>query len=184
MFDAVIAAKALQMRLAHIGDEAVGGLGNGQQRFEVFRMAGAHLNDGDLGILPYLEDTQRNADIVVQIAFRSHHAVFGRQDAADELLGGGFSVGTGKADYGNGELLPVVSAQCLQGGQGVRHLDEARIISLHRVAHNGITGPLFQGLQGKGVAVKILPFQGHEKLVFPDGTGVCVHACTVQENVI
>ena len=184
MFDAVVTAKALQVRLAHIGNKAVGGLGNGQQRFEVFRMAGAHLNDGDLGILPYFEHTQRNANIVVQVALRGHHAVFGSQDAADELLGGGFSVGTGKADHGNGELLPVVSAQCLQGGQGVRHLDEARIIGLHRVAHNGITSPLFQGLQGKGVAVKILPFQGHEKLVFPDGTGVCVHACTVQENVI
>ena len=52
-------AEPFQMGLSHIGDEAVGGLGHRQQRFQVFGMAGAHLDDGQLGIGPDLEDGQR-----------------------------------------------------------------------------------------------------------------------------
>ena len=65
-----------------------------------------------------------------------------------------------------------------------QYFDEARVIGLNAFVHYGIAGAGLQGLQGKGVAVEVLPFQGHEKLVFPDGPGIGIHSRRLQEDLV
>ena len=78
----------------------------------------------------------------------------------------------------------MIGRQLLKRRQGVRHLDESLVVRLHRVAHHGIRRAGLQGLQRKAVAVEILPFQGHEQLALPDGTGVCIEPCALQVNLV
>ena len=160
MLDALETAKAQEVGLAHVCDKAVGGLGHRQERLEVLRMAGAHLNDGYLSIGIYLEYAKRYTNIIIKVALCGRYIVFGTQHGLDELLGGGFSVGAGEADYGNIELLPVVGGQLLKGLQGVRDSDYPVIGK--RDAGYGIRGAGLQSLFHEGVAVEVLPLEGYE----------------------
>ena len=171
VFDALIAAEAQQVPLSHVGDKPQVGLGHGQQGFEVFRMAGAHFHDGYLGPRMNAQHRERHANLVVQVALRGADAVGGAQGPLDKLLGGGFAVGAGKADNGNPELAAVIGGQFLQGFQA--------LISGH---HIGCA--FFPGLVHKGIAVKILPLEGEEKLVFAKGACIGGNACTVQVDVV
>ena len=145
---------------------------------------GTHLDDGNLGVFPYLQDRKRHADVIVQVPFGRRHMVTGTQNRPDHLLGSGFPVGAGKADDGDIELLPMVCSQLLQRLQRIRHLDEPGIGGLHRIVHHGIGGAGFQGLERKRIAVKVLSLQGHEKLALLNGAGVGIKTGALQVYLV
>ena len=184
VLDAFVTAEAFQVSLAHVGNESQVGLGHGQQGFQVLGMAGTHFHNGNLGAGTNLEDRERDANLVIEVAFRSAHAVGSAQGCLDQFLGGGFAVGAGKADHGNAQLPAVVSGQGLEGLQGIGNLDETGVIGLQILPCYSIRGALFQGLQGKAVAVKILSLEGEEKLVFLKGTGIRTDSCALQEDIV
>ena len=97
-------AEALQMRFAYIGDKAMSGLGYLQKGPKVFRVAGAHLHNGNLDILANAKNSQGNSDVVVEVSACGGNFVFCGQDRAHQLLGSGFTVCAGKADNWNVQL--------------------------------------------------------------------------------
>ena len=177
-------AEALQMRFAHVGDKAVGGLGYLQQRPKVFRMAGSHLHNCNLDILANSKNRQGHSDVVVEVSAGGGNLVLCGQDRAHKLLGGGFSVCAGKADNRNVQLRAVERGKLLEGLKGVFNLDEPGVFFRYSVVDHGIAGASFKGLERKGVAVKILSLKGKEKLVFRDCAGVGVYSGTLKEYLV
>ena len=159
-------AEALQVRLAHAGDQAAGGLGDLHQSGDLAGRAGAHLHDGHLGLLVDAEEGERHADVVVEVGLGGHQVVFPAEDGGNEFLGGRLAVGTRDADHRNVELAAVVGRQLLQHGERV--LDHDAFASLVRGAfqqeavHDGIFGAGLQGCLREIVTVELLAFQGEE----------------------
>ena len=147
-------------------------------------MAGAHLHDGQLGTGADLKDRKGHANLVVQIPFGGTDPVGRAKSRLDKLLGGGFSVGAGEADYRNAKLPAVVCRQGLQGFQGIGHLDQTGVIGLQVLPCHGIRGTFLQSLEGEAVAVEILSLEGKEKLIFLKGTGIRTNSCALQEDIV
>ena len=98
------------------------------------------------------------------------------EDLADEFLGGRLPVGAGQADDGNSQLLPMEGRQLLQCLERVREADQAGVVSLGIIIHDGVGSAGLEGLDGIGVAVERLALEGDENLTRLQGTGIGVHA--------
>jgi hypothetical protein len=103
----------------HRGPGQVGQVG------DLAGMVHAQLDHADLvrGLQP--QQSQRHADVVVQIAFGGQGALGlpGPQDGRDHLGDGGLAVAAGHADQGQAALRAPGCGQCAQRSQAVGHLD-------------------------------------------------------------
>ena len=157
-------AKALQVRLAHVGNQAAGGLGGFGQRLDVARVAGAHLDDGNLMHDAQAEQRLGHTHIVVEVALGRHLVIALGQDGAHEFLGRRLAVGAGDADDGDVETAAVFACHVLVGLQRVRdknHLLVTGVVVVDLlVVDDGDGTALVQSLCGKLVAVKRFALQG------------------------
>ena len=112
------------MGLAYAGNKAEGRADHGGKDGNVFRMGGSHLHNRNFRVLVYAQESQRNAYVVVEVTLCCNYLVSGGKDCVNEFLCGGFSVGSGKSDYRNLELKPVVLGQLLQSLEGVVNYDD------------------------------------------------------------
>ena len=111
--DTLEGSEAQQMGAAYVGDQTAGGLCRLCECLDVARMAGTHLDDGDLVLLRQAEEGLGHAYVVVEVALGIEHIVFLREHSSDEFLGGRFSVGSCDADDGDVELTTMFAGQIL-----------------------------------------------------------------------
>ena len=149
----------------------------------VIGMVGSHLYDCQLRGICNLEKRQWNADVVVEIAFRSGHIVLGGQDSVDQVLGSGLTVGTGQSKNGqmfvSQAVTSVVARQRPQGFKAVGDGYDARVACGGRgaaVVNDGAGRARLERLQRILVSIEILTFQGDEHLATGNGAAVCRNA--------
>ena len=185
-------AEAQQVGLAHIGDESQVRLAYRHEMGDIVGMAGPHFNHGKLGPRINFQHRERDADIVVQVSLGRGHDIFGREDGADQLLGGRLAVGAGQAH--DGETFPrykgmftMVTGQGLKGLQGVRYGNQAFVARCRRFRgsiDHGKSGPFFQGGYRIGIAIEILPFQGEKQFSALQGAAIGRHPRAAEEQRI
>ena len=109
------------MGLAHVGDDAAGGLGGLGQPLYVAGVAGPHLHHGYLVLGLEAEERLRHAHVVVEVALRAVYAVLLGEHGGGQFLGGGLAVGACYAYHGYAEAAAVLARQHLEGVQAVVH---------------------------------------------------------------
>ena len=102
------------MSASHVGDETTGGLSRLCQRLDVARVAGTHLDDGDVVFGGQSEECLGHPHIVVEVALRVEHVVLLLQHGGNELLCGRLAVGARNADDGYVELSAMLACQVLE----------------------------------------------------------------------
>ena len=165
-------AEAFEVSTADVGDEAAVGVGDAAEEFYLAGVVGTHLDNGHLGVLGDGEQGEGDAEVVVEVALGGRHPVAAGEDGGDQLLGGGFAVGAGDADDGDGEVAAVLAGKLLEGAQHVGHDDAAVVDLVLRVADDAEGGALLQGLRREGVAVEMLAPEGEEDAPGGDGARV------------
>ena len=117
------------MGSAYVGDQTAGGLCRLCECLDVARMAGAHLDDGDLVLLRQAEEGLGHAYVVVEVALGVEHIVFLREHSCYEFLGGRLAVGACDADDGDVELTAMLAGQVLERLQAVVDENESFVDS-------------------------------------------------------
>ena len=103
---AVAAPEAFQMSRRHVGDHRDAGLDHLAVPRHFARKAGAGLDDQRLGVGRRLEDRERHADQVVEVAPRRPDPIAGPQCRGQHFLGGGLAVGSGSRADRSRDGLP------------------------------------------------------------------------------
>ena len=179
--------ETFQVGLTRIGDDTVGGEGIFTIAFDLLLVVGAHFDDGELGIFFYGENSERDADVVVQVALGSIGDVGRGQDGVHQLLGGCLSVAARDGDKRDIELLTVIKGQLLQGGERVFHQDQPvgkRACFHGSFVDDGIGSASFQGLCGKGIAVEVGTFQCKKEVALPELAGIGLHGWVLKVDLI
>ena len=125
LLHALHAPEPFEVGEAHVGDHAVRGVCDAGEQGNLTLMVGAHLNEGELHVGRHRQQSQRDADVVVEVAFGRVHGVALREDGAQEFLGGRLAVAPGEAKHGATEALPVMVGEVLKGGQHIVDEEEA-----------------------------------------------------------
>ena len=89
------------MSFSDVGNDSEVGIRNLAKLSNFARMVGAHFNNSDLGIGVHLQQSQRHANVVVQVALRRRYLVFLLKHGNDQFFGGGFSIRPGDAQHRN-----------------------------------------------------------------------------------
>ena len=112
--DTLQRAETLQVGLAHVGNQSAGGLGGLGECLDVARMAGSHLDDGNL--VHDVEAQQRlgNADVVVEVALGRHAVIALGEHGAHQFLGRCLAVGAGDGDDGDVKAAAMLARQVLE----------------------------------------------------------------------
>ena len=128
-------------------------------------MVHAGLDDRRLVGVVQAQQGQGGADVVIEVLRRLQDAVLLGENGGDHVLGGGLPHAAGDLHHGDGELLPVMAGQVLQGQAGVRHLDVELVGPqvLRELRAEDARRPLVQGSADEAVAVELLPHDGDEK---------------------
>ena len=157
--------ETLQMGTSDAGDESAGGLSGLYECLDVTRMAGSHLNDGDIVVLSKSEQCLRYTDVVVEVALGGQYVILGGKYGGNELLGGCLAVGARNAHHGNLELPAVLTCQVLEGLEGVVNDNKPWVPLGGRqwgFTYDGVATALFKCLEGIVVAVELVAFQCEE----------------------
>ena len=149
----------------------------------VVGMVRAHLDYCDLSFGTNLEQRQRHADIIVQIALGRRNDKFLGKNAADKLLCGCLSVGTGKTDDSQSlsvdkSMLPMPAGKSLESHQSVRYGNDPWISgsgSLRALVDDSIGSSGLQCLERIRITVEILALEGKEHLSALDCAAVGSH---------
>jgi hypothetical protein len=170
------------MCLTYVGNQTEIRLCNPGKRVNFALMIGAHFDDGYFGIGRYGQQSERHADMVVQIALSEMHPEAHGQCAGYQFLGGGFSVAAGNADEWNAESAPVMTSQLLQGGKDIRYQNVLWQSGKIRVVYNDISGAPLKRVCGKSVAVKMIAFERKKKASAFDAARIGHHHWVLLEN--
>ena len=158
------------MGLSHVGDQAAGGFSGFGQGLDVARVAGAHLDNGNLMHDTEAEKCLGHAHVVVEVALGCHLVITLGQDGAHEFLGRCLAVGAGDADDRDVKAAAVLTCHVLVGLQCVgdeNHLFVTVIAVIYLLIVDDSDGATFvQGLGCKLVAVKRFALQGDKDAAF------------------
>lgn len=174
--DLLRSAELADMGGAGIGDDRHVRAGQLDRVGDLADARGAQFDHCATVLRRQLQQGQRYAEVVVQIATGSQHrlgiAGLGTQDAGEHLLDRGLAAGARHGRQRAGELAPVQRAQSPQGRTGIAHqqLRQGRVgdFALHQRSHRALGGNLGEIV----VAVETRPTQGNEQLAGPDGATV------------
>ena len=166
--DAFERTEAQQMRLADIGDESEVGMNDGAEFGNVHRVVGTHLDDGKFVLRLHLEEGQRHADLIVQIAFGGQHVELSTKHRADQFLGRGLAIRSSDANDLNGtlpvaELLAMMGSQLLECGEDIGH-EERSLLTAACIIDDSKRSTLCKHLIHIGIAIETLALQCKEDL--------------------
>ncbi len=169
--------EVLQVRLGDVGPHAHVGLGDPEQRADLAGRAHPELDDGHarrLAVASELEQRQRQADVVVQVAAVAERPVPQRQERGRDFLGRRLARRSGDGDEAGAALPPHRAAHPLQRERRVGHLDDDRL----RLAagdgvgasgrHHDAARPAIERVADEGVPVVALAGDGDEQLAGDD----------------
>ena len=114
LLHALKGAEALQVRPADIGDKPIVRRCYLYQLAYVARVRSAHLHNSQLMVARELQQRERHANAVVQVALRVVDTILGAQHGSGQFLRGGLAVGTGDTNNGQPQLPPPIACQLLQ----------------------------------------------------------------------
>src|SRR5438105_11477468 len=120
-------------------------------------MRHAHLDHSDVVLALQAQQLQRQAEVIVEIAFRLQDAKFSAQDLRDGFLGSGFA---SRASHANERLAPNAAHCRAQGLQGWQSLPDGQ-----QMTSGGEAADLISGYYRAGCALrqsgfnKIMPIQ-------------------------
>ena len=165
------------MSLSDIGDETIVGTRNLTQLCNVHRMVGTHLDNGHLVFRAYLQQGQRHANLVVEIALGCQDTITLAEHSIEQFLGSGLAIGACDADDWYLQVLAMEGSKILQGGQDIRHEEISVIkaiandIMTCRLYDSGIVDDcigtaLGQSVGSKLVSVETLTLEGKEDAAF------------------
>ncbi|MNN54310.1 hypothetical protein D3C81_1691220 [compost metagenome] len=119
-----------------------------------------------------LQQGQRRAQVVVQVATGSVHQATGAQDAGKHFLDRGLAAGTGDGGDRASELGTVQGAQLPQGQTAVGNHELWQVATWHLTFHQGCNGALGLHLVQVIVTIEARPGQGDKELPGSNGTAV------------
>ena len=152
-------------------------------------MVHAQLDHGHAVVATQIEQGQRHANVVVQIALGRQGIVtrMGAQDAGDHLGHSGFAVAAGHRDDGQIELRAPACCQFAQSDARIGHHQSGQTVYSSLRLARGLThhrnGTLCFGLGDELVAVKTLATQSNKQIARLQAAAVGVHAighCTLK----
>ena len=115
------AAQALEMGRADRGDDGVVRLGDAREPSDLSRLTRAQFQHPHVGLAVSSEDRQREADLVVEVAFRGMYRSLGRERARQHLLHRGLAGRSGHADHARSGPAAVESGEIPECLRGVVH---------------------------------------------------------------
>ena len=144
------------------------GRGNAGQRRQLAEMVHAHFNHGVTVVSAQIQQGERQADVVVEIARRRQHRVrakFGAQHRRQHFLHGRFAAGTGNPEHERVHGLAPRRRHLLQGVQRVGHEKAACNAGQIAARHNGPCA-FGQYVRHKIVRVVVLARQRDKQIAF------------------
>ena len=186
--DLLHAAHALQVRALRVIDDRHRRLGQSSEIGDFARMVHAHLDHRGAVKVAQLEQGQRQADVVVQIAARGQHRLLAEavptrlrtQDGGAHLLDRGLAVAAGDADQRHGKACAPGRGQRPEREPGVVHDQQRQRRIRVRCRPGGIDHRRRCTGLGRGgneiVAVEALAAQRDEELSGCQRTAVGAHA--------
>ena len=94
-----------------------------RQTVHLAEIVDSHLENRHLIFLTQTENSERQAQLIVEVRIRFQHTVFLRQHRRDRLFRAGLSNASRNADNRNIELLHIVFCHCFNGLHGILHED-------------------------------------------------------------
>ena len=94
-----------------------------RQTVHLAEIVDSHLENRHLIFLTQTENSERQAQLIVEVRIRFQHTVFLRQHRRDRLFCAGLSNASRNADNRNIELLHIVFCHCFNGLHGILHED-------------------------------------------------------------
>ncbi len=177
--DGVAGAEVLDVGGAGGGDDGDVGRGDPGQGGDLAPVVHPHLDDGVFGIADDLEEGERDADVVVQVALGGDGAEFLAQHRGDHLLGAGLPAAAGDGDDPGHVGTAVGGAEFLQRDEGIGDGDEAEILRqrlLGQPRDHCRDGSGGGRLRDEAVAVEPFPAQGEEAIAGLEGAAIGVEA--------
>ncbi len=168
------------MHRADVGDHAHLRPGDVAQQGDLPRHVEAHLQHGPAVIAGQLEDRQRQADLVVEVAGVAQGAEPSFEQLGGDFLGRRLAHAAGDADDMDRQARTPVAGGLLQRRQHVRHAQEADVGEReilrqrstqvdHRPGTQAVTldhggpRPSLEGLGQEVMAVDLVPLEGEEE---------------------
>ncbi|MBM2844098.1 MAG: hypothetical protein HW404_1935 [Anaerolineales bacterium] len=179
-YDRLHRAGPFQMHRADIGDHAHLRPGDVAQQGDLPRHVEAHLQHGPAVIAGQLEDRQRQADLVVEVAEVAQGAEPSFEQLGGDFLGSRLPQTAGDADDMDRQARTPVAGGLLQRRQHVRHAQQADVGECeirrqrstqidHRPGTQAVAldeggpRPSLEGLGQEVMAVDLVPLQGEEE---------------------
>lgn len=155
-YDAFERAEALEVRLAHIGDDAVVGFHNVDKGLYLTWVVGSHLHHCNIVLRTELQQCFGHANMVVEITLRIEYAELLGEHGGDEFLGGGFAIGSRHTNDAGAQAAAVIIGQKLQCAQNIIDQDDVPVggISELRLVNHSVCTALLQGSSGVCVAIE------------------------------
>ena len=156
---ALFTAETFEVCTADVGDDAIVGFGNRCEQRNLATGACAHLDNAKFGLVVHRKQSQRNADMVVEVASGGVNLETLGQYAADELLGCGLAVAAHDADNRDSQAAAMLECQGLKRCERILDTDN----SLRKVGAlgeglirvgNGVLCTLIEGCADELIAVK------------------------------
>ncbi len=163
------------MLSAGVGDHSNGRARDAHERGNLAPAVCAHLDDGKLIGGLETQQSQRHADVIVQVAPGGQAGTRLREDGRGHLLRGGLAVAAGDADDRDGELIPPRVTECLESQLRVGYDNLRQRNILHGV--NDRAGRA-RGVRrvDEFVRVEAGAPERHEQLTPREGSGVARNA--------
>ena len=172
-------AHAFEVRTLGVGDQRHGRRANRCQIGDFARMVHTHLDHGGAMRGTQAKQSQRQADIVIQVAAGGQHrsAIDRLQDGRDHFFGGRLSVRAGHRDHRQRELRPPGCGQAAKRQACVvDHDGRSPRWQLAFVRHQHGGSPRLQRLSQKIVGIETLANQSNEQTSLGDASRIGGHA--------
>ncbi len=148
---------------------------------DVAGLAGAHLVDGEVTVVGRIDHRQRQADLVVAIAWIGVTAAGQRQDRLQQRLDPGLAVAAGHRQYLGGAVVLQAARDLGKRQQAIGH-HQLRQVDLDRMLDHQRASAAHGRVVGELVAVEALAAQGHVQSARHQAAGVVAHA--VHDHVV
>jgi hypothetical protein len=154
------------VRDTDVGNDANLRTSHPRQRRDLAGMIHAHLHDGKGVPLTTRQQSQRNANVVVEVSMGAPALQATPQNGIGEILGRGFSAGTGHPNHPDRQGAPPSRRKVLQTLESILHFHKARPVRSGSAARLNQTGrrPLPRDRIQKIMTVKPFTTERHKQI--------------------
>ena len=149
---------------ADVGDDAHVRRGDSGERRDLSRMVHPHFAHRDFVVRLCRQHGERQADVIVQIAYRRVHFPTLAEHGARKVFGGSLAIAAREADHNAAPVAPVIARETLEAvecvvGADDRHILRPAVAAVHhqRARAGG------DGLRQKVVRIKAVTFERNEE---------------------